>query len=68
MTILHISQPVDGGVARVVADLVRGQREAGHRVLVACPRGGRLAEEAAAVGALVQDWPARRSPGPGTAT
>ncbi|MFE6056105.1 glycosyltransferase [Kitasatospora sp. NPDC056446] len=67
MTILHISQPVDGGVARVVADLVRGQREAGHRVLVACPRGGRLAEEATAVGALVQDWPAGRSPGPGTA-
>ncbi|MGW7447162.1 glycosyltransferase [Kitasatospora sp. NPDC054795] len=66
MTILHISQPVDGGVARVVADLVRGQREAGHRVMVACPRGGRLAGEAAAVGALVQDWPARRSPGPGT--
>ncbi|KJY32204.1 glycosyltransferase family 4 protein, partial [Streptomyces sp. NRRL S-495] len=67
MTILHISQPVDGGVARVVVDLVRGQREAGHRVLVACPRGGRLAEEAAAVGALVQDWPADRSPGPATA-
>ncbi|GAA1388846.1 glycosyltransferase [Kitasatospora putterlickiae] len=67
MTILHISQPVDGGVARVVVDLVRGQREAGHRVLVACPRGGRLADEAAAVGALVQDWPARRSPGPATA-
>ncbi|MFB7614162.1 glycosyltransferase [Kitasatospora sp. NPDC056181] len=67
MTILHISQPVDGGVARVVVDLVRGQREAGHRVLVACPRGGRLAEEAAAVGALVLDWPARRAPGPATA-
>ncbi|AUY49328.1 glycosyltransferase [Streptomyces sp. CB01881] len=67
MTILHISQPVDGGVARVVVDLVRGQREAGHRVLVACPRGGRLAGEAAAVGALVHDWPARRSPGPATA-
>ncbi|MEE1827230.1 glycosyltransferase [Streptomyces sp. BE20] len=67
MTILHISQPVDGGVARVVVDLVRGQREAGHRVLVACPRGGRLAEEAGAVGALVLDWPARRSPGPAVA-
>lgn len=67
MTILHISQPVDGGVARVVVDLVRGQREAGHRVLVACPRGGRLAEEAAAAGALVQDWSARRSPGPSVA-
>lgn len=67
MTILHIAQPVDGGVARVVVDLVRGQREAGYRVLVACPQRGRLAAEAAAAGALVQDWPARRSPGPATA-
>ncbi|MDH6578472.1 glycosyltransferase [Kitasatospora sp. MAP5-34] len=67
MTILHISQPVDGGVARVVVDLVRGQREAGCRVLVACPQGGRLAAEAAGAGALVLDWPAGRSPGPGTA-
>ncbi|MGK4580472.1 glycosyltransferase [Kitasatospora sp. HPMI-4] len=66
MTILHISQPVDGGVARVVVDLVRGQREAGCRVLVACPQGGRLAREATAAGALVLDWPAARSPGPGT--
>ncbi|MFB7664726.1 glycosyltransferase [Kitasatospora sp. NPDC056138] len=66
MTILHVSQPVDGGVARVVVDLVRGQREAGCRVLVACPQGGRLAAEATAAGALVLDWPARRSPGPWT--
>ncbi|TWE20158.1 glycosyltransferase [Kitasatospora atroaurantiaca] len=66
MTILHISQPVDGGVARVVVDLARGQREAGCRVLVACPQGGRLAAEAAAAGALVLDWPAGRSPGPAT--
>ncbi|MDH6126127.1 glycosyltransferase [Kitasatospora sp. GP82] len=66
MTILHISQPTDGGVARVVVDLVRGQREAGYRVLVACPQGGRLAAEANAAGALVLDWPARRSPGPAT--
>ncbi|WP_371500051.1 glycosyltransferase [Kitasatospora sp. NBC_00374] len=66
MTILHISQPVDGGVARVVVDLVRGQREAGCRVLVACPPGGRLAAEAAAAGARVLDWRAGRSPGPGT--
>jgi len=67
MTILHVSQPVDGGVARVVVDLVKGQREAGCRVLVACPPGGRLSAEAAAVGARVLDWPAGRSPGPGTA-
>lgn len=66
MTILHVSQPVDGGVARVVVDLVRGQREAGCRVLVACPPGGFLSAEASGAGALVVDWPAERSPGPST--
>ncbi|MFI9271785.1 glycosyltransferase [Kitasatospora sp. NPDC052896] len=64
LTILHVSQPVDGGVARVVTDLVQGQRVAGHRVLVACPQGGRLGREAVAAGAEVLHWPARRSPGP----
>lgn len=67
LTILHVAQPVDGGVARVVVDLVRGQRAAGYRVLVACPPGGRLGAEAAGAGALVVDWQAGRSPGPGTA-
>lgn len=67
LTILHASQPVEGGVARVVVDLVRGQRAAGHRVLVACPPGGRLGPEAAAAGAELLDWPAGRSPGPSTA-
>lgn len=64
LTILHVSQPVDGGVARVVTDLVRGQRDAGHRVLVACPAGGRLGPAARAAGAEVLLWPARRAPGP----
>ncbi len=63
LTILHVSQPVDGGVARVVADLVQGQRAAGHRVLVACPPGGRLGPAAVSAGAELLDWPARRSPG-----
>lgn len=63
LTILHVSQPVDGGVAQVVTDLVRGQRAAGHRVLLACPPGGRLAAGATAAGAELLEWPARRSPG-----
>ncbi|MEV8097402.1 glycosyltransferase [Kitasatospora sp. NPDC085879] len=67
LTILHAAQPVDGGVARVVVDLVRGQRAAGHRVLLACPPGGRLGAEAAAAGAELLDWPAGRAPGPATA-
>ena len=66
LTILHVAQPVDGGVARVVVDLVRGQRAAGHRVLLACPPGGRLGSEAAAAGAGLFPWPADRSPGGST--
>ncbi|MBM9505782.1 glycosyltransferase [Actinacidiphila acididurans] len=39
LTVLHMSQPVEGGVARVVTDLVRAQVRAGARVVVACPPG-----------------------------
>ncbi|MGO4463505.1 glycosyltransferase [Streptomyces sp. M-16] len=65
MTVLHLVQPVDGGVARVVTDLVRAQATAGLRVLVGCPRGGRLTGDASAAGAEVLTWRAGRSPGPG---
>ncbi|MFH8572741.1 glycosyltransferase family 4 protein [Streptomyces sp. NPDC017993] len=63
-TILHVSQPVDGGVARVVADLVRAQVAAGLRVVVAAPPDGGLHDDAAAAGAEVAPWSASRSPGP----
>ncbi|MGW0365262.1 glycosyltransferase [Streptomyces sp. NPDC002990] len=65
MTVLHLVQPVDGGVARVVVDLARAQSASGHRVVVGCPRGGRLADAARAVGAEVLAWRAGRAPGPG---
>jgi len=65
LTILHVSQPVDGGVARVVVDLLRGQAEDGHRVLLACPPRSPLADAAVAVGATVLPWTAVRAPGPG---
>ncbi|MFD9880407.1 glycosyltransferase [Streptomyces alboflavus] len=61
--VLHVSQPVDGGVARVVTDLVRAQRAAGIDVHLACPDGGTLARSAAPV--PVHPWAAARSPGPG---
>ncbi|GHH12142.1 glycosyltransferase [Streptomyces rubradiris] len=61
--VLHLAQPVDGGVARVVLDLVRAQLAAGLPVAVGCPRGA-LAEGLRELGAEVRDWPARRSPGP----
>ncbi|MCS0604979.1 glycosyltransferase [Streptomyces sp. LP11] len=63
--VLHVAQPVDGGVARVVADLVRAQVAAGLRVAVACP-GGELATAVRELpGVEVCDWRAGRSPGPG---
>ncbi|MDF9814559.1 glycosyltransferase family 4 protein [Streptomyces sp. SPB162] len=64
LTVLHLVQPVDGGVARVVTDLVRAQVRDGVRAVVACPPGGVLAGDAAEVGAEVVPWAAGRSPGP----
>ncbi len=62
-SVLHVTQPVDGGVARCVADLVADQIERGWRVGVACPPGGPLLQRARVVGADHMAWPARRSPG-----
>ncbi|MEV6074604.1 glycosyltransferase [Streptomyces sp. NPDC052069] len=64
LTVLHLVQPVDGGVARVVTDLVKEQARAGLRPVVACPPVGPLADRAAAAGAVVHSWPAVRAPGP----
>ncbi|MFD3695694.1 glycosyltransferase family 4 protein [Streptomyces sp. NPDC058646] len=63
-TVLHLVQPVDGGVARVVVDLVRAQTAAGLRAVVGCPRGGVLADAARDAGAAVLTWRAGRAPGP----
>lgn len=60
--VLHITQPVDGGVARVVTDLMRAQLADGLHVTVACPGGG-LAPALRALGADVRHWHATRSPG-----
>jgi glycosyltransferase involved in cell wall biosynthesis len=65
LTILHVSQPADAGVARVVVDLLRGQVADGHRVLLGCPPEGPLTADATAAGATVLPWAAVRSPGPG---
>ncbi|MGY4927359.1 glycosyltransferase [Streptomyces sp. 900105755] len=62
--VLHLAQPVEGGVARVVLDLTKAQLTAGLRVTVACP-GGELAERARALGAEVRGWHADRSPSAG---
>ncbi|MFB7375073.1 glycosyltransferase [Streptomyces sp. NPDC056222] len=64
-TVLHAVQPGDGGVARVVTDLVRAQLAAGWRVVVACPPGTPLAAAVQAEGAELYAWQAGRDPGPG---
>ncbi|MFD3610630.1 glycosyltransferase family 4 protein [Streptomyces atroolivaceus] len=64
LTVLHLVQPVEGGVARVVTDLVASQVRAGLRTVVACPPQGPLAAGASSAGARVCAWPADRAPGP----
>lgn len=66
LRVLHVSQPVEAGVADVVAMAVTDQRERGWDVSLACPPGA-LADRATAAGVRVHPWPARRSPGPSTA-
>lgn len=61
--ILHVAQPVEGGVARVVTDLVGAQLAAGLRVSVACPEGGTLPNALRALGCTVLRWDATRTPG-----
>jgi glycosyltransferase involved in cell wall biosynthesis len=54
---------VEGGVARVVTDLVRTQLATGLHVTVACPDSP-LSAALGALGADVHAWPASRAPGP----
>ncbi|MFJ4786445.1 glycosyltransferase [Streptomyces sp. NPDC088794] len=61
--VLHLTQPVDGGVARVVTDLTRAQLAAGLHVTVACPQSP-LTDRLRSLGAEVRHWEAARSPGP----
>jgi glycosyltransferase involved in cell wall biosynthesis len=67
LRVLHVSQPTDAGVARVVADLVADQVAAGLDVATACPPDGPLAGRARRLGAAVLRWPASREPGPALA-
>ncbi|NKE63205.1 glycosyltransferase family 4 protein [Lentzea sp. PSKA42] len=67
MKIVHVTQPVEAGVAVVVLELARAQQRRGWNVSIACPPTGRLAEEARNAGIPVHPWQATRSPGPRTA-
>ena len=61
--ILHVSQPVSEGVARVLADLATFQHANGWDVHVACPPDGWLGAAVAEDGITVHPWRASRSPG-----
>ncbi len=64
--VLHLTQPVDGGVARVVTDLVRAQLADGMDVAAVCPDSP-LTTHLHSLGAHVRHWRATRSPGPSLA-
>jgi glycosyltransferase involved in cell wall biosynthesis len=64
--VLHVSQPGDGGAARVVADLARDQLARGFAVAVAATPEGELAEAVDTIGARLAVWRAGRRPGPST--
>ncbi|GAT65225.1 glycosyl transferase family 1 [Planomonospora sphaerica] len=64
-SVLHVSRPVDGGVAGYVAALAADQVRRGWNVAVACPGSGRLPDELAALGVQWLRWEASRSPGAG---
>ena len=64
-SILHVSQPTEGGVCRCVRQLVADQLEREWQVAVASPQGI-LAEDVRRLGALHYEWPAGRWPGPAT--
>lgn len=64
LSILHVSQPTDAGVALCVATLVADQAARGWRVSVACPSEGALADRVREAGAEHIGWMATRSPGP----
>jgi glycosyltransferase involved in cell wall biosynthesis len=64
--ILHVAQPVDGGVAAYVLAACVDQVARGWKVTVACPDGGRLADGLARAGIPRVPWSAGRNPGPGS--
>jgi glycosyltransferase involved in cell wall biosynthesis len=62
LTVLHVSQPGDGGVASYVRGLVADQVQREWRVVVATPDAGLLSQAVGEVGATALDWNAGRAP------
>ena len=65
LSVLHVSQPTIGGVARAVRAIVEDQLDRGWHVSVACPVDDGLAEATELRHAVRHAWSARREPGVG---
>jgi glycosyltransferase involved in cell wall biosynthesis len=63
LSVAHITQATEAGVARITLDLVSDQVRRGFSVAVACPASGPLAPAILEAGADHAEWRARRSPG-----
>lgn len=63
-SVVHVTQPTTGGVARAVLGLARAQQADGLDVAVACPPG-ELPAKLAAAGVRWHRWDCTRQPGPG---
>jgi glycosyltransferase involved in cell wall biosynthesis len=66
LSVLHVAQPVTGGVAAYVLPLLQDQARQGREVALACPPDGTLPARAKEAGIAVVPWPASRNPGPQT--
>ncbi len=66
-TVLHVTQPTSGGVARFVLDLAAAQRADGWRVVVASPPDASFVEQLRESGVDHVAWDASRNPGLATA-
>ncbi len=60
-SVLHLAQPVDGGVAAVLRTVAQDQAARGWQVVVGCPAGPGLSEDVRDLGLRWVDWPAARA-------
>jgi glycosyltransferase involved in cell wall biosynthesis len=65
LSVLHVSETTDGGVGRVLSQLVSAQTAAGWRVGLAAPCGAGLDDACRASGGLVRAWAPGARPGLG---
>jgi glycosyltransferase involved in cell wall biosynthesis len=66
VSVLHVTQPVDGGVGAYVAAVCADQVSRGWEVTLACP-GGALADGVEPLGVRWMEWRSERGPSGGVA-